>query len=855
MKKITSICLALVLVFSLCSVFVAAKGSVNLAQGEGVTLEGAPKYPGYDGDLIDNQVGTDKYNNLWAGFYNNANNENNNYDGKNGIVVMDLGKVYANIDSIEAHIWDSKGASGIASPAHIYVSVSSDGVNYVDLGELTFGADAIDWATLALSTPVNARFVKYNFDKGENGGVFMFVSELAVWGDGSEASAVVEDKVINLLGLANTITETNCQANDLAYTWDADGAEIKCLGTQWPSITVKFNELVTIDVAKTYLEIEATVEGGNGTSIRLLGPVDDAGAVETDDIYLQHFDTDITPDGGGDAPAGSTISYKLPVSELAFCIYDGDHKYAGKNPITAEEISFSGLQVFASGKDCVVNITKLNLIVPGTASTVVKEEITVDGDLNDNGWAKDKWIVVDHETGYLQNTYEIQQGTAVAADFGYKYQLRTDDTKLYGAIVVDGAPVAGGNGKGTFPRLWIRDNDEATIYTHFFNIEFDADGNVITGAKYNTSTTENKGANIENSTFVAFAKEVDGKSVFEFSVDIKEFCADGTFDYFLSVSQLAGENYGCLYHPASEIGPTDPNGGANHIPHKYLPFNTWHTAKDATINVKDIALGEINVGNVIKEVVTVDGDVNDTGWAKKGWTTVSGENGSWQYPTKKEVAAGTPIPTFTYKFQLRADDAKLYGALVLDGVHEEEKNIKVRIWFRDNDEATVYSSFYDFVFAPDGTLTTAAKYNQSTTENKGAAIEGTTVVAKASVVDGKTVIEFSIDVAEFCADGTFDYYICASQKVGDNFGTLYFPAAPIGPTDANGGDGHKPHANLPWLSWHAATDATVDVADLALGVVENGETGDDLGDAGIYAIAALAVVALIGTAVVIKKRA
>ena len=72
MKKITSICLALVLVFSLCSVFVAAKGSVNLAQGEGVTLEGAPKYqPNYAADLLDNLLGDDKYAN-WAGFYNNA---------------------------------------------------------------------------------------------------------------------------------------------------------------------------------------------------------------------------------------------------------------------------------------------------------------------------------------------------------------------------------------------------------------------------------------------------------------------------------------------------------------------------------------------------------------------------------------------------------------------------------------------------------------------------------------------------------------------------------------------------------------------------------------------------------------
>ena len=138
MKKITSICLALVLVFSICSVFAVAKGSVNLAQGEGVTLTGAPTYndgnSNYSGDLLDNQVGTDDYNNLWAGFYNNKTSALNNYDGKNGIVVMDLGKVYANIDTVEAHIWDSKGLSGIASPAHFFISASAAGETYTDLG-------------------------------------------------------------------------------------------------------------------------------------------------------------------------------------------------------------------------------------------------------------------------------------------------------------------------------------------------------------------------------------------------------------------------------------------------------------------------------------------------------------------------------------------------------------------------------------------------------------------------------------------------------------------------------------------------------------------------------------------------
>ena len=253
----------------------------------------------------------------------------------------------------------------------------------------------------------------------------------------------------------------------------------------------------------------------------------------------------------------------------------------------------------------------------------------------------------------------------------------------------------------------------------------------------------------------------------------------------------------------------------------------------------------------VKETITVDGVLDDNGWASDKWVVVNGDNGFWQQQWEFQTGAKV-CPDFEYKYQLRADDTKLYAAVVIDGEIVDGGNGNgtfVRFWVRDNDEATVYTSFYDFGFA-DGAITTAAKYNTSTTTNAGAVIEGTTVDAKASVVGGNTVIEFSIDIAEFSEDGNFDYYICASQKVGDDFGTLYYPAAPIGPTSEEGGDAHQPHANLPWLSWHVETDATVNVADIALG-----EVTPVTGDAGIYAIAALALVAMLGTAVVIKKRA
>ncbi len=272
--------------------------------------------------------------------------------------------------------------------------------------------------------------------------------------------------------------------------------------------------------------------------------------------------------------------------------------------------------------------------------------------------------------------------------------------------------------------------------------------------------------------------------------------------------------------------------------------------------VEVAAVKTTSAPSVEKETITVDGDLADNGWASDKWVDVSGENGFWQQQWEFQTGAKV-CPDFGYKYQLRADDTKLYAAVVIDGDIVNGGNgagTFVRFWVRDNDEATVYTSFYDFGFA-DGELTTAAKYNTSTTTNAGAAIEGTTVEAKASVVDGNTVIEFSVDVAEFSADGNFDYYICASQKVGEDFGTLYYPAAPIGPTSEEGGDAHQPHANLPWLSWHAETDATVNVADIALGEIVTTPGTPETGDAGIYAIAGLALVAMLGTAIVIKKRA
>ncbi|MBR5278440.1 MAG: DUF4127 family protein, partial [Clostridia bacterium] len=68
------------------------------------------------------------------------------------------------------------------------------------------------------------------------------------------------------------------------------------------------------------------------------------------------------------------------------------------------------------------------------------ESITVDGYANDTGWQADGWTEVAVSNGYWQ---ELPKTDNVLS---YRYQLRTDGTKLYVALQADCDLVVGGNG-------------------------------------------------------------------------------------------------------------------------------------------------------------------------------------------------------------------------------------------------------------------------------------------------------------------------------------------------------------------------------------------------------------------------
>ncbi len=586
MKKFASFALAFLLVLAMCPTFVSAKAPVNLALLEGASIDNSPAYKTtYNGNLLDGVVGTSEYDNKWAGFYYNTDaegneNEDNNYDGEKGVFTLDLGKCYANIDSVEAHIWDAQGVSGIASPSAITVYASVDNVNFTKLGNLAFGSETIDWAVLSLDTAINARYIKYEFYHAPKTGVFMFVSEVAVYGDGTEAviTEPAEDTVINLIPSDANVEIFNISADDISYSFGEDGSLVVTGVSSWPHILLTYDEAIKLPVATGYIELEAKIEGASGAtgSIRLEGPDTTA---DTDDIYLHQFQPGISLNGGGDGDAGSVISYKIPLSDMGFVDYRSDAvpPYAGVVPFDSDEVTISGMSVWAvSG--ATVTVTKLNLVIPGTPAAI-PETITIDGVLDDNGWASDGWTAVDETNGVIQEA----PGDTPLSPVAYKYQLRTDDEYLYFGAELNCDAAEGGNGVGTNVRFWIKSNDEATVYTHFYDV-FLKDGAVATNSKYNTSATENSGAAIENPSIVAEMKTSDGKTYVEFKVLLSEFTT-GNFEYFIAVSNVKDGVNTCLFYPAIAISDEEGQRLAN------FPYRLWYTEGAAECDIEAVKLG------------------------------------------------------------------------------------------------------------------------------------------------------------------------------------------------------------------------------------------------------------------------
>ncbi|MBR0231201.1 MAG: hypothetical protein IJQ53_03140, partial [Clostridia bacterium] len=239
---------------------------------------------------------------------------------------------------------------------------------------------------------------------------------------------------------------------------------------------------------------------------------------------------------------------------------------------------------------------------PEPQPELVKETITVDGDLSDNGWAEEGWIEasVANGKGSIQGQPTDTTG-ADKPDRPFKFQYRTDDENIYVAVVMDTAFTPGNSSgrSGTNFRIWFHVNNEYAQYTHFYDVWGDADGNSYTAAKYNQSKESNSGAAIENSGVKGFIKEVDGKTVVEMSVPIAEFVPEGmvkvpfyanTMDIFKNGND-ADENVG-MFYPAIPYGPEDAEKRFD----VNLPWVAWYTDGEGIIDLEAAKLGEIVIG-------------------------------------------------------------------------------------------------------------------------------------------------------------------------------------------------------------------------------------------------------------------
>lgn len=264
------------------------------------------------------------------------------------------------------------------------------------------------------------------------------------------------------------------------------------------------------------------------------------------------------------------------------------------------------------------------------------------------------------------------------------------------------------------------------------------------------------------------------------------------------------------------------------------------------------------------ETITVDGDLTDTGWNAKGWTTVKpGEGGTWQGEPKEGVT-----DTISFQYQIRKDDTKLYIAAVYDGAavkvaagstNANGTGTNFRFWINDGrEEATKYTHFIDACLCEDGTTGYRFMMNNGVTadvSHSPAPGVSESLVAVVTEKDGKTYCELAIDLADLgIPEGkTAAIIACVSNTptgiVDDNL-CLFAGEIPYGDATADKEIGGV-LKNFPYNSFYF--DVAVEITeDMDLGEITKPQP--DTGDNGIVALAILAIVALFGSAIVVKSR-
>ncbi|HAN21676.1 MAG TPA: hypothetical protein DCP51_08405, partial [Clostridiales bacterium] len=229
----------------------------------------------------------------------------------------------------------------------------------------------------------------------------------------------------------------------------------------------------------------------------------------------------------------------------------------------------------------------------------VEETITVDGTLDDNGWAADGWTHVDSSNGMWQTA--LAEGVTRADN--YDFQFRTDDANLYFAFKFNGAPLgtaAGdcfGNGKGSNLRLWTFVDGSTyegvayTTYNSFLNIAY-KDGEAVVTARLNTVPTANTSVELAIDGVTVETSEGDDFWYVEASIPFEWLNATTDSNFFVSYStpleivDNAPVSNNALTYGAYADGP-EGDKLAN------TPYKNWDENADIEITFEDVKLGLI----------------------------------------------------------------------------------------------------------------------------------------------------------------------------------------------------------------------------------------------------------------------
>lgn len=358
-------------------------------------------------------------------------------------------------------------------------------------------------------------------------------------------------------------------------------------------------------------------------------------------------------------------------------------------------------------------------------------------------WADDWTAAVPGTNAEYQNNNSKPAADAAEKDkllFDYKYFVK--DNKLYvGAKFNQPLTKGTGNGNSSFFRIWLKSNPDASAYTHFFDCYVAADDSIGTRAAVNSSLTENKPTNNADTKYTCNMQEFKGHVEAVMCIPLDEVNATDYLRMFINcaIEKSTGGATGnqCLLVPGLVNAPDAPL----HV------TNAW---TDAQGNVGIKLIDSILYTDAFEGVEPIQ---------------VTAENGRWQSPKEADL--------LTYTLELADDGKDLYVRVVGDGKFAEEIST-FRFWIRSNDEATVYTHFYDVDIAEDGKVTNKAKYNTSTTSNSGANIENSGIEFGAKgTSDNKTLIVFKVPLAEFNGANGFAYY-AALMKKGVDYS--YYPA-------------------------------------------------------------------------------